>query len=98
MPAGSFEITWFWTGFFFLFYVKDSPEAMCPPVGHPDFVHALGVGDPRECRGDVAFVPPLGFREGGGELAISNILIFCLGIPGMQGWRSISLFFGPLRR
>ena len=24
MPAGSFEITWFWTGFFF-FCVKDSP-------------------------------------------------------------------------
>ena len=32
-------------------------QAMCPPVGHFCFFPTLGVGDPQECRGDIALPP-----------------------------------------
>ena len=42
-----------------------------------DFFPALGVGDPRECRGDVALPPSSGPREGRGEVATSDFVPLC---------------------
>ena len=63
-----------------------------------DFVPALGVGDPWECRGYVAIPPCFGPQRrhvlGGQFLILSPRL--ALGTPRMKGLRSKSaLFWGP---
>ena len=54
------------------------------------------VGDPRECTGDIAFLPFFWPQEGKGEALGSVFVPLCSGSLRMQGCRSISaLFWAP---
>ena len=55
-------------------------------VATSDFIPAVGVGDPQECRGYIAIPPSFGPREGRGEAANSDfVLSFDWGPPRMHG-------------
>ena len=65
-----------------------------------DFVSALGVGDPRECRGYVAIPAIVGPGEGTCEVATSDF-IPALGVGDRRecrGYVAIPPSLGPPRR
>ena len=69
-------------------------------VANSDFLPALGVGDPRECRVYVAIPPSLDPLEGRGEVANADFLpAFGVGEPRKcRGYVAVLPSFGPPRR